>query len=341
MSKSTLIFIGTIKKVPNCGESMKNHIMIDRFNEVYDKVMVFDTWGAKHYPWRFFKLFYYLLFYPKTKIVVSATPYVAYDVLRFLILFGKKEVYYWVIGGALAEWIRNKNVNVDYYKRFKGIFVESPKMAEGLDALGIHGAVYVPNFKRIDYQPSIAERQYDKMKFVFLSRIHPEKGCSLIVESVKRLNDLGYKDKFIVDFYGPVDEAYPEFLHSIEGIDNISYKGFLKMDKGGYEAFAQYNMMLFPTFWRNEGFPGVIIDAFISGLPVLASDWHFNPDLIDDSTGMIIPHDNQDALTEAMRKVVCGEIDLKTLSSNCHKKAKMYDDRQVLSVGNLKRLGVY
>ena len=340
MSKNNLIFVGTIKKVINCGESMKNDIMLRRFGEVYDKVMVFNTWGAKTHPWRFFKLFYYMLFYPRAKIVVSATPYVAYDMIRFLDLLGKHNVYYWVIGGALAQWIHKKNCNVEYYKKLEGIFVESPKMAQELETLGIYGAVHVPNFKRIDYQPSIEERRYDKIKFVFLSRVHQEKGCSQIVESVKYLNGFGYKDRFSVDFFGPLDPEYPEFLSSIEGIDNVKYKGFLKIDNNGYDTLAQYNMMLFPTFWRNEGFPGVIIDAFISGLPVLASDWHFNSDLIDDTTGMIIPTNNQEALTNAMKKVIDGDVDLKALSENCFMKAMEYDVRSVLSVGQLKKLNV-
>lgn len=340
MSKNNLIFVGTIKKVVNCGESMKNDIMLRRFGEVYDKVMVFNTWGAKTHPWWVFKLFYYLLFYPKAKIVVSATPYVAYDMIRFLDLLGKHNVYYWVIGGALAQWLRDNNCDLKSYKKLKGIFVESPKMIQELEKLGIHGAVHVPNFKRIEYQPSIDNRQYDKVKFVFLSRVHQEKGCSLIVESVKHLNDLGYHDKFSVDFFGPIDPEYPEFLSSIEKVDNISYKGFLKIDNNGYDTLAQYNMMLFPTFWHNEGFPGVIIDAFISGLPVLASDWHFNSDLIDDTTGMIIPTNNQEALDNAMKKVIDGEIDLKALSENCRKKAMEYDDRTVLSIEHLKALKV-
>ena len=44
----TLVFIGTIKKVANCGESMKNHLFIDRFREVFDKVITVDVWEAQH-----------------------------------------------------------------------------------------------------------------------------------------------------------------------------------------------------------------------------------------------------------------------------------------------------
>jgi glycosyltransferase involved in cell wall biosynthesis len=342
MSKNNLIFIGTIKKVANCGESMKNHIMLHRFREIYDCVLEFDTWGAKHYPWRITKLLWYLLRYPNAKIVVSASTYIAYDVFRFLKLLGKKNVYYWVIGGVFPQLIEKNHYNPAIYRNLKGIFVESPRMVHDLEQKNINNAVCIPNFKRIDYQPAIDERDYGKVRFVFLSRVHPDKGCSLIVESANRLNAQGYHDRFSIDFYGPVDPIYSDFETSIEGLDNVNYQGFLKLDPKGYDILAKYSMMLFPTFWQGEGFPGIVVDAFTAGLPVLASDWNFNPDIIDDGvTGIIIPHNNLDVLEQAMQKVIDGVFDLKTMANNSYQKAKEYDDRKVLSIEQLKTLTVF
>lgn len=338
MGKNNLIFIGTIKKVAENGETIKNHFLLRRFREVFDRVLEFDTSGVKHRPWRTVKLVWQLLCYPKAKIAVSASTFIAYDVFRLLRRLGKKEVYYWVIGGVFPQLIEKNNYDPAIYRNLKGIFCESPKMVRDLGKYDIHNALYVPNFKHIDYQPPIEERDYSKVRFVFLSRIHPSKGCPLIVESARWLNENGYHDKFSVDFYGPVDPIYPEFEPSIADIDNVNYNGFLKLDHEGYDTLAQYNMMLFPTFWSGEGFPGIVVDAFTAGLPVLASDWNFNPDLIDDATGMIIPHNDQQALTDAMRRVLDGEVDLKTLALNSYRKAMEYDDRSVLSLEKLAEI---
>lgn len=340
MSKNVLIFIGTIKETANCGESIKNNFLIRRFNEVFDRVLTFNTWGVKRELWRIIKLISYLIFNPKAKIIVSASTYISYDVIRFLKVLGKKNVYYWVIGGIFPEIAVSKHYELSYYKSLKGIFVEGRRMVETLMKMGINNAKYIPNFKRIDYQPSLENKNNDVIKFVFLSRIHPDKGCSLIIESVKYLNDIGYHDKFQVDFYGPIDPIYFDFLDSIKGIENVDYKGFLKLDNNGYDRLAQYNMMLFPTFWKGEGFPGIVVDAFISGLPILATDWNFIPDLIDNSTGIVIPHNNQYELNEAMKKILDGQIDLNILSKNCYDKSRLYDDRNVLSVECLKELNL-
>jgi len=341
MSKNNLIFIGTIKKNPNCGESIKNHTMIARFREVYDKVLVFNIVGVKHRPWRVMKLVFFLFHYSQAKIVVSASTRFTYDVFRFLRLLGRNNVYYWVVGGVFPQLIDKNHYNPAVYRRLKGIFVQSPRMVADLEKKGISNAIYVSNSKRIDYQPAIVARDCNKVRFVFLSRVHPSKGCPLIIESAKWLNANGYHDRFSVDFFGAIDACYPEFEPSIKEIDNVNYRGFLTLDKDGYDTLAQYNMMLFPTFWSGEGFPGIVIDAFTAGLPVLASDWNFNPDLIEDGvTGMIIPNQNQLALTEAMRLVLDGKVDLKSMAENSWHKAMDYDVRKVLSIENLQKLNV-
>ncbi len=151
MSQNSLIFIGTIKKEACDGESMKNHALLHRFNEVYYRVLKFDTWGVKHHPWRFCKLGWYLIRYPKAKIAVSASTYIAYDVFRLLRRLGKKEVYYWVIGGVFPQLIEKNHYDPAVYRNLKGIFCESPRMVRDLEKYDIHNASYVPNFKHIEF----------------------------------------------------------------------------------------------------------------------------------------------------------------------------------------------
>ena len=57
----TLIFIGTIKKVANCGESMKNHLFVDRFREVFDKVITVDIFKPKSHPCCILKMVWVVL----------------------------------------------------------------------------------------------------------------------------------------------------------------------------------------------------------------------------------------------------------------------------------------
>lgn len=338
--KKNLVFVGTIKKVANCGESMKNHLFIDRFREIFDRIITVDIVSPKKRPWCIAKLVWVVLTHPNWPIAMSVSISTGDKVMHLLQKLGCNNIYYWAVGGTLHEKLATGNYDLEPYKKLKAIYVQSPRIVEGLKKLGINNAIHVNNSKRIDFIPEISKRNNDKVRFVFLSRVHPDKGCAMIVNCAKRLNELGYHSKFNVDFYGKIDEKYSDFLPMIKNIDNVNYKGFLDLTTNkGYDTLASYDMMLFPTYWDGEGFPGIVIDAYISGVPIIASNWSCNEDVVDEKTGVIIPHHNEKALFEAMKAVLDGKYDLKQMSVDCQARAKEYDNRNVLSVEHLRQIG--
>ena len=342
MSKNKpLVFVGTIKKVPNCGESMKNHLFIERFSEVYDKVVTVNVFAPKKHPMRIVKMVLVALTHRRCPTVISVSPDTGDKVLRWLLALGCNSIYYWAVGGTLHEKFATGVFNLDNYRKIKAIYVQSPRIVEGLKKLGINNAIHVNNSKRIDYIPDISHRKNEIIRFVFLSRVHPDKGCGLIVSCAKRLNEMGLQNRFSVDFYGNIFSGYPEFKKMIEDIENVNYKGFLNLTcKEGYDTLSGYDMMLFPTYWDGEGFPGVVIDACIAGVPVIASNWNCNEDVVDDKIGTIIPHHDEEALFEAMKATIDGKYDLKQMAVNCQSRATEYDNRKVLSRENLKAIGM-
>lgn len=341
MSKNkTLIFIGTIKKVANCGESMKNHLFIYRFREVFDRVITVDIFTPKKRPLSIAKMVWVVLTHPSCPVAMSVSIDTGDKVLHWLQKLGCKNIYYWAVGGTMHEKLAAGKYSLDSYKKIKAIYVQSQRIVDGLKKLGVCNAIHVNNSKRIDYLPDISGRKNDILHFVFVSRVHPDKGCAMIVSCAKRLNEMGYANKFTVDFYGKIDVKYADFLPMIEHVDNVSYKGFLNLTgKKGYDILATYDMMLFPTYWDGEGFPGVVIDAYIAGVPIIASNWNCNEDVVNEKTGVIIPHHNEEALFETMKAALDGKYDLNQLAVNCQAQAMEYDNRNVLSVEHLRQIG--
>ena len=123
---------------------------------------------------------------------------------------------------------------------------------------------------------------------------------------------------------------------------NSKFGGFLNLhDTSGYDILADYDVMLFPTFWSGEGFPGIIIDAYISGLPVIASNWNLNKDIVvDGETGYIIPPHNAAALAHVMKQIIENKQILKEMSANCQKKAMAYNTKNVISDALLTTIGL-
>ena len=346
-SNNTLILVGGIhlNHKPDCGETMKNQLFLKRFNELFEKVIPVDTFHWQKHPLCLVKLFFTLLFHPKAKVIISGS-----GASRFLINFLyrfpiNKNAYFWVVGGDLPIAVRNGKYNIDALNNLVFIPVQGRSMVTELNELGVQNAVFVPNSKPITYHPVIKPHvQGQPYRFVFMSRIHPEKGIKEILEASNKLDVEGLEGQYIIDFYGAKDKEFaPEFDNLIDQKKNLTYKGYLDLtNDAGYELLASYEMMLFPTYWRGEGFPGVVLDANIAGLPIIASDWNLNTEVIEDGeTGVIIPVKDVNALYEAMKKVITGETDLFTMRNNSVNHVQQYDFRQVLSEELMKRLRLF
>ncbi|WP_288278172.1 glycosyltransferase [uncultured Prevotella sp.] len=347
MAIRNLIFIGPMDlgKIPKTGDTMKNQLFLDRFREVFERVFTVDTMYWRRCPWVLLKLLL-LFLHPQTRVVISANPGSADTFIKLLKkLPFSNEIFYWVVGGSFHKMIEEGRFNVETYKWLKGIFVQGQSMVDSLHKQGLDNVIYVANSKLISHYGNVEKVEDGKMHFVFLSRVEEYKGCSDIMASVDALNAKGFEDKYDVTFYGreSEDEEYAiKFKEMVGQRNNVSYKGVLNLrDASNYDVLSSYDMMLFPTYWHGEGFPGIVIDAYISSLPLIASDWNLNKDvIIDGETGWIIPPHDIDALTEKMLFAMCHKDEVKRFSQNCKNAAAQYDSRIVLSEDNLKKIGL-
>lgn len=331
-------------KIPANGASAKNYHLLKFFERKHYNVCVIDTEFWKTRPWVLINLFFAILLNRKAKFVVATDNMSGYRVMSVFSYFPRKRsVLYWVIGGSVGNWIKSGKVKAEPYKIVEWFLVEGPKMQQTLSECGFENVIYVPNFKNIAHLPEKQPKVPLHVKFVFLSRIIPDKGCDLILDAVRFLNP-DYEKKYSVEFYGPIEEAYrEEFLSRVNEVANVSYKGFLDLtDTRNYNILAKYDIMLFPTFWHGEGFPGVLIDAYIAGLPVIASDWSLNADIVKDGfTGRIIKSNDLCSLKEAMEICLANPETIPIWVNNCRQEAMTYDISNVLTDTLLKKIGIY
>lgn len=340
-----VVFIGPAGGggVPKNGASAKNYHLMKYFRQKDINVISVDTENWKKNPLILLRLFFYLVFFPKAKYIIAANNMSSYRVLQLISLIpGNRSVIYWIIGGSIADWIKEGKVNARYFKLVDYFLAEGKRMQKTFAEIGFKNTIYVPNFKCIEYLPDLQQNNKKQIRFVFLSRIIPEKGCNTIIDAVKVLNEK-YKGQFLVDFYGPFEAEYElEFYSKISCIDNISYKGFLDLrNQKNYDQLAKYDTMLFPTYWHGEGFPGIIIDAFVSGLPVIATDWSLNADIIEDGkTGIILKENTVEALADAMESMINNRESIRLMSIACRNSAMNFDINHVVSDDLLEKIGV-
>ncbi len=132
-----------------------------------------------------------------------------------------------------------------------------------------------------------------------------EKGIEDAAKAVETVNErLGYC-ALTLDIYGQVWEEYKERFDMVQKDFSayVRYCGSIDADKS-VEVLKDYFALLFPTYYEGEGFAGTLIDAYSAGIPVIATDWRYNAELVTESTGFIYKTGDQDALVEILVSVV-------------------------------------
>jgi len=346
----SVIFVGWVNqgKAPVDGETTKNQYIISELNK-YCKLTVLDFYEKHRHPWVYIQALWALLTKPEATIIFSTSAKNVYGILRlFKRLHVRRDIIHWVIGGAFAKHVRDSIFRADVFNYIKYNLVQCHSMIDELKEAGVTNARFVSNFKPIPYYPDLekalaARAESEALRFVFLSRVMPDKGCDYILEAVRQLNAKGLQPRFYVDFYGKIDADYRErFLREAERLENVAWHGLLDLrTHDGYDTLASYHAMLFPTFHPSEGFAGVMIDAFIAGLPVLASDWAHNAEAITDcKQGIIYPVHDVEALTKVMERCILRQFDLQVMARNARAEAPKYEAKNVLTEEYLKSIGL-
>ena len=275
------------------GETIKCRLLREYLNDIKEiKVFSVDTDNWKKH---ILKLVFLIIFYyfKSDEIIVSSADKGANIVLNFFRkIKTKKNIYYFVIGGSLSRNIKEKEWNIDTYKGVKNIFVEANTLKDDLNELQITNVDVLNNFRKVK-KFKINYINDGKIKFVYFGRVIKEKGIEEAIKLIKKLNSENID--CTLDIYG---QCKNEYLNEIKRMfdDNISYHGEIKPDsKTEYEILSKYDIFIFPTEYPGECLPGALIDCYISGLAVVASNWKYAKEyILENENGKIFEFKNYD-----------------------------------------------
>lgn len=261
---------------------------------------------------------------------------VFFPLLYYLNKHYRKHIYHDAIGGRLAIQAGERKRWVKYLNSFEVNWVELPSLRDDLKALGVNNAEYLPNFKRINV---IDEKKLDLsepevFRFCTFSRVCETKGILVAAQAVAECNKRLGRKAAELHIYGPIENGFEDQLHEEleRNKDCVFYEGITPYDKS-VETIRNYYALLFPTTFPGEGFPGTVIDAFSSGVPVIASDWRYNSEIIaDGETGYIYPYQQPEKFTELVCRAVSDPKMILSLKKNCVREAHKYSPDTVMAV---------
>ena len=256
--------------------------------------------------------------------------------LHFLKKFTKAKTYHDVLGGDLPQLVEQNPRLVKYLNSFDENWVEFQSMCDKLNSQGVSNVSVLPNIKRLEAITGFDEELFGKkpLRFCTFSRVIKEKGITDAIETVHKINyDFG-DTVAVLDIYGPVYENYREEFENLKKSfgDEIKYCGVTDFNSS-VETLKNYDILLFPTFYVGEGFPGTIIDAFHSAVPVIATDWNANKEIITDGvTGIVYPNDTHKDLYDAVKWAVENSDEVIKMKKNALKESEKYGADALIKV---------
>ena len=148
---------------------------------------------------------------------------------------------------------------------------------------------------------------------LFLSNLLVSKGVVVLLDALRILKEKGCA--FVCDFVGgetaEMDAAMFESEVGKRGLDGmVKYHG-RKYGKDKETFLHSADMFVFPTFYHNECFPLVLLEAMEHGLPCISTTEGGIPGIIDDGkTGYLVTKHDAVALAEKIQ-VLLADADLR------------------------------
>jgi glycosyltransferase involved in cell wall biosynthesis len=206
--------------------------------------------------------------------------------------------------GALKErpkYIREKMDQVDH------VIAYTHLMKELLQSNGIAG-------DRVEVSPygidtaRLLEAPRDgnvppPLRVGFVGTLAPHKGCDILIHAFKRLpKEMDAR----LEIHGNLERFKPfiKQMRRVVGDDErIEFSGPFQRENVG-EVFSNLDVLVVPSRWY-ENQPGVILEAFAAGMPVIATDLGGMSEFVKhEQNGLLFELDNPQSLADQLLRLV-------------------------------------
>lgn len=144
-------------------------------------------------------------------------------------------------------------------------------------------------------------------RLLFLSNLIESKGVLILLDALKILKERG--NLFICEFVGGETKEIDDkrFNEEVEkrGIKEIAFYLGEKYGEEKEKVLSISDIFVFPTFYDNECFPLVLLEAMAHSLPCVTTDEGGIPDIIENGVnGFICARQDAQALADGIEKLI-------------------------------------
>jgi glycosyltransferase involved in cell wall biosynthesis len=134
-------------------------------------------------------------------------------------------------------------------------------------------------------------------------RLSEEKGFHHLINAVSNLMQAGHAIGLVIAGEGHLRSKLQQQIEELGLLNNVRLCGFLPDPRELYRAID-----LFVLSSLREGLPNVVLEAMASQRAVVATNCNGIPNLVEhEENGLIVPIDNQQALHDAIRRLILSD----------------------------------
>ena len=153
-----------------------------------------------------------------------------------------------------------RTINHFVARRAQLVLIQTKMLLDSARADGLTHVQWFPTNRPMPATPlDLSGRSRSCRRFVFLGQLRWVKGVAEIIQAGER-----FGEDITIDVYGPL--LWDVKKEDLEGLKRIRYHGEVKPECV-HETLYRYDALLLPTFLPDEGYSGVIMEAYGAGLP--------------------------------------------------------------------------
>ena len=159
----------------------------------------------------------------------------------------------------------------------------------------------------------VSEKEDGRFLFAATGNLLPEKGFGMLIQAFARVKKRVPSAELTIVGQGALARFLRELAEKLGVSDSVHFTGWLSRSE---IAKIYRSADAFVLASQGETFGVAYAEALAAGLPVIATRCGGPEEFVDESNGILIPVDDQDALEQAMIKMTecCGQYDRTAIS---------------------------
>lgn len=199
--------------------------------------------------------------------------------------------------GRLREYMSQVDHIIVYTRLMRDLLLANG-IGEGRIQVSPYG-IDVSNIKKAPRNENVPP----PLRVGFVGTMAPHKGCDTLIEAVRKLPE---RPEVRLSIHGNLERFKPfvRRLRHLAGDDpRITFAGPFSRERVGH-VFSELDVLVVPSRWY-ENQPGVILEAFAAGMPVVATNLGGMSEFVKhEKNGLLFELEDVDGLSRQLRRLV-------------------------------------